>query len=115
MVNYSTVEQRIGTWIDGKPLYQKSFTLNTGSSGSYNYYITDLSNIEIVFIDHGASVYRNIGYIGVSPYKYSNIAQSDVVAESTIDNNLVRIGWRTGSDAVNKDLYITIKYTKTTD
>ncbi len=31
--NYSTSEKKIGTWIDGKPLYQKTLTGTTGNSG----------------------------------------------------------------------------------
>lgn len=29
-INYSTSEQVIGTWIDGKPIYQRTFVLSTG-------------------------------------------------------------------------------------
>lgn len=32
---YSTEEQRIGTWIDGKPLYQKTFTGTVSSNGAF--------------------------------------------------------------------------------
>lgn len=30
LINYSTSEQVIGTWIDGKPIYQRTFVLPTG-------------------------------------------------------------------------------------
>lgn len=37
-VHYSTNEQIIGTWIDGKPLYQKSYSLTSGIAiGSYGH------------------------------------------------------------------------------
>ena len=32
--DYSTDEQIIGTWIDGKPLYQKTFEVNSLGSGT---------------------------------------------------------------------------------
>lgn len=121
MVNYSTVEARIGTWIDGKPLYRRTYALNTGQINNLNYYVTDNYTIATCFIDHGASFYNTISadnktYYGVSPYKYTNISETDVVAYCYIrnDNNML-ICWRTGADAVNQPLYITIQYTKTTD
>lgn len=36
MIKYSTEEQVIGTWIDGKPLYQKSFKITQLPSSTYN-------------------------------------------------------------------------------
>lgn len=59
--NYSTEEQRIGTWIDGKPLYQKTVvktwdeaivatnsdynqTKRTGNGFNNSSFITDISN-----------------------------------------------------------------------
>lgn len=120
MVNYSTVEQRIGIWIDGKPLYRRTYVLNTGIKNNYNYYLTDISDteLEIFFIDYNGSFYFYSpgGSIGVVPYNYSPNAAS-VCAEVAIDSSehKIRLSWRTGADAVNQPLYITIQYTKTTD
>ena len=51
---YSTTEQRIGTWIDGKPLYQKTFTGTTGtmtSPGNYDIVETTHANLSSLNID----------------------------------------------------------------
>lgn len=50
--NYSTEEQRIGTWIDGKPLYRKTILLENvelpanGDGTIYELTLMDLSNID---------------------------------------------------------------------
>ena len=50
-VHYSTDEQVVGTWIDGKPLYQKSFiisplTINTTKTALPSSILTELSDID---------------------------------------------------------------------
>lgn len=50
-VNYSTEEQVIGTWIDGKPIYQKTFvisplTVNTTKTALPSSILTELANAE---------------------------------------------------------------------
>ena len=44
---YSTVEQRIGTWIDGKPIYRKVSTGITNTSSNY-YTLFYIPNIEVI-------------------------------------------------------------------
>lgn len=44
LIEYSTQERRIGTWIDGKPVYRKVFTGSFGKNG-YPLGISNLRNI----------------------------------------------------------------------
>lgn len=71
MVNYSTVEQRIGTWIDGKPLYQKSFTLSSRiyitSSWPVILPASEISDLNIKFVV-GGYVYDNNGVGSLDNY-----------------------------------------------
>ena len=54
-VQYSTVERRIGTWVDGSPLYEKTLTGSIQINGKNDYLLgskTDLlGNANIRFID----------------------------------------------------------------
>ena len=90
--NYSTEEQVIGTWIDGKPIYQKIVVKNATISNSWQNYcnITDISeNLETI-IDartyyngktmpvpmwgsQNGSIFRIIGPSGLSGMPISGI------------------------------------------
>ena len=47
-VKYSTTEQVIGEWIDGKPLYQKSFVQTSGSLSDHVSVNHNISNLKVV-------------------------------------------------------------------
>ena len=67
-VHYSTTEQVVGTWIDGKPLYQLTCVggaVSAGQQGSVD--LTDYSIDTFVGVDSGASMfiranYNDVGY-----------------------------------------------------
>lgn len=107
--NYSTEEKTIGTWTDGKPLYQKTILLNSIVFGSYQYIQLD-SAVEAKRIE--GVIYRtnnradNLDNYGVDDYYKHSIS----VRPSGIEYNISSIyadGW--------KSMMITIQYTKTSD
>lgn len=59
--NYSTTEQVIGTWINGKPLYRKVYTITIGNSGTKTIQ-ADNSNIYYVrmesLVTNGRDLYH---------------------------------------------------------
>lgn len=73
-INYTTTEQRIGTWTDGLPLYRKvildTYTQNTGNarnlniSGVYQYI-----KVEVNFIPLATSATNSVS---TTPYYYSS-------------------------------------------
>lgn len=99
--DYSTEEKIVGTWIDGKPLYQKtiyisSFPENTGS------FVHNIANIEHV-TDVSACMFVSNG--GIRVFKGR--------AEINANNSSINI---TGSQGYSEYTgYSTIQYTKTTD
>lgn len=57
LINYTTDEIRIGTWIDGKPLYRKIFKFNTYQS-SMDVDVSNL-NIDYMSISEMSIFYKN--------------------------------------------------------
>lgn len=125
--NYSTQEQVVGTWIDGKPLYERIITGNLNGASSGTFYIN--------YADISAEAEEVIFYDGYIRYNY-NLAGTDLVwlniNTSTADNNfkittqnqLMAGGVSTNRLAIflsnanwaKMDLYrIKVQYTKTTD
>ena len=104
---YSTTEQLTSdTWIDGKPIYRRVFTINTTKTGE-NVNIGTISNLGTVIRFFGAPV--NSSNNGARPptyyYSSSNYVMSWTTAEGTV---YVR------SSSGLKG-YLIIEYTKTTD
>ena len=96
--NYSTEEQVIGTWIDGKPLYEKTYS---GNSRNINLE----SSICVVAIS-GCAYNDNGQYFNMVPTMYSGYCHPYV------DNGVLITG--IDSSAYPK-MAITIHYIKTTD
>ena len=102
VINYSTDEQVIGTWIDGSTLYEKTFTgLSTNTNGTSWVEVvgTDIDNLnEIV----NASIYSTVDN------KYSKIP----IAESQAYNNKLRVS--IVASVFNRKITMAIiQYTKT--
>lgn len=101
--NYSTEEQRIGTWIDGKPLYRKTIyrgqNLNSFEHGIKNVDKIIINN-DYTFRVHNSGNCISLNASGAGTYTYAN--QSTV----TINN---------AAGASPSQVYITLEYTKTTD
>lgn len=109
---YSTEETRIGTWIDGKPLYRKVFTATTPSSaGSYQTIIRDSTlfpNIKSVIHIYGYVEYNARNLPPINLY----VTADNYVGTWFLNGNIQMIctsGW------INKPCYVVIEYTKTTD
>ena len=124
MIKYSTEEQVIGTWIDGKPLYQKSVTSNIDlTPNNTNPISTGITNAKEIIETIGMVAY------GVDPGEYWLTLPFCDDPGSGITNSLVKIisvnkyngivGIYVGSNyrdsyTINK-VILTIRYTKTTD
>lgn len=119
--NYSTTEQMIGTWIDGKPLYRKIVTSafpQVTSDGTQVYTSIDLSSLspEEVIIEWANTfnaaktstqmfpIARNIG----------TTSNSELIARVLYSSNYLYIYCKIQSYNTNT-LIASILYTKTTD
>ena len=111
--HYSTTEQVIGTWIDGKPIYEK--TINVGHNyGSPSGVIRPLDyTVSELNIDNIIN-YSGIDLNGQTlPYVTQNTQYSIYVfVQNTVSHIQIRKGT---SMPYDKDIIITLQYTKTTD
>lgn len=108
MVNYSLEEQVIGSWIDGKPLYQKTLeVIMPSKQGTVQ--VISLADLNI---DNA------VNYTGLIQYQDNRWTQVTSATETYVcfyirDNGLY-VNFNT-DNYVNKPAHITIQYTKTTD
>ena len=112
-INYSTTEQRIGSWIDGGPLYQKTFYLGNlpnATTTTYNFVNPDISkiiNIQGVAISETEQAFLNL--------PHASLSGSTVMIYATINSNGLNIIIGSTIDRSTYVGYVTLQYTKTTD
>lgn len=110
---YSTTEKVVGTWVNGKPIYEKSFQFSniTVQAGQVyeiqtNTLVPDYENwVGFECVATTYNIVMNCNYYGsFTPYGWSASVADDVIA----------ITRGTAGD-VTSDYVITLRYTKTTD
>lgn len=104
---YSTEETRIGTWIDGKPLYRKVILTTTPTAKVGNIATLD-SNFYVVnlygAIKKGDKSYRSIILVGAN----------NMYANTTIDDNVIQFDCNITAYH-GKPIFLIVEYTKDTD
>lgn len=112
---YSTEETRIGTWIDGKPLYRKVVEFTFPSSGGWH------NGPSYGEVD---TITRFEGFVNASdggalrlPYLNTGSSWSVGINPDKVNGNVIRldIGNSTASIVVNQPAFVIIEYTKPTD
>lgn len=107
-VHYSTTEHVIGTWIDGKPLYERTFTNGTTASNFTNAAIlADLGTGHVIRAFEG--IVDNTRALNAFLDNYSRI-----YTWITADGYRVA-NYATGTAHAGKSCVVTVRYTKTTD
>ena len=108
---YSTDEKRIGTWIDGKPLYRivLQFPNGTQSTDLVNYTLSNygITNVDTIFIVHPS--YYSLGNARF-PFQYNDGNAFECNVNPT--TLAVKLGY---NQIANSPFLITLEYTKTTD
>ena len=103
---YSTEEKIVGTWADGKPIYEITIDLGEWTlNSSLNYDATHLNIDEVIFIDASWHQINQPNYRGT------------ISTTSGIDNRCLYFNgtYIKGASSSFTHRYITIQYTKTTD
>ena len=123
MFNYSTDEQVVGTWIDGKPIYQKTITgtfPSTASTSIFGVGAIIATNINEIVDYKGKATY--LGSAGEKsltqtfPVLTIGLDQSTKIWGYTdTSDNLKLYGVNSNQSFANRPFVFTIQYTKTTD
>lgn len=124
--NYSTKEQVVGTWIDGKPLYQKTLYTDTLPSTGTAFELADLSslNLDKIVSANGILVHKDLKqFVVLGNYNPNDNGIYSVsllpVTRAGYDDQTPIILIRSGSTGnpftAFKECFVTIQYTKTTD
>ena len=111
--NYSTTEQVIGTWIDGKPLYEKVIDFGTLPSNYIKSIDTGVSNIGLVTKVDGFA-YSSSATINI-PYIEANSSSTKQTIDIWHNTSSNKVEVNTNFNASSFYGFIVIQYTKTTD
>lgn len=114
---YSTTEQTIGEWVDGKPLYRKTFVVTTPGSGTSTEIDTSGLNIDTLVYIFGmfnsgtgtGSFEAPIPY--VEPYDLQN---SSINVFYLHDDSKIYVR-KSSANMALASFHLTVDYTKTTD
>ncbi|MBD5135254.1 MAG: hypothetical protein HDT39_04735 [Lachnospiraceae bacterium] len=110
---YSTTETKIGTWIDGKPLYRRVLSLTTPSvQNQVGYYqIPGLDSDQFLAIKYDGFVQAN-DHSRNPIISYVPSSQNFSIVWHDTNNG---IGMMVANQLVSKQAYLIIEYTKSTD
>ena len=109
--HYSTTEQVIGTWIDGKPIYEKTVYIETANETLHG-----ITNIDQVVSVSGITTARtdSSGEFRPTPFCYSGLS-SAWISGLTIKATKINLEAGSSFTSAHPNAYIIIRYTKTTD
>lgn len=112
--SYSIEEHVVGTWVDGSPIYEKTYTITNISS---NYTVVDLelatSTINLIWIHEGFAVNGVYCTGNVVPYASSSAAgELGMCGYINKNTNTVEYHYRSGSYLSGGTAYITFRYVK---
>lgn len=106
--DYSTTEKIVGTWIDGKPIYQKTIdfgTLPNNTTKSVNHNISNIDTIVNIF-----GISKNSSTQGALPLPHVGGALTDMIQ---MVGSLTQVSVTTSKDRSSLYGYVTLQYTKT--
>lgn len=106
--DYSTDEQIVGTWINGKPLYQKTIVKNNFEVRQNASFAHGISNVDHIFIKEGHLT--DNGDSCIVPLVWSD-SYDGVYVNAT---NVVFKGTGVWGAETTRTIYLTVQYTKTT-
>lgn len=110
-VNYSTTEQLIGTWIDGKPLYQKTIDFGKAPNIGTKNVAHNISNVDNIWVSGGYLYDQSNGNRYLIPFNSLSAASSSIYVYA----NGTNVGMSTQSDRSSWTSILTVQYTKATD
>lgn len=113
--SYSTAEQVVGTWVDGKPVYEQTVTLlNVNYSTIRSQYpILQIPSLETPVEIRG--VFSNSAKTQYHTLPYMSTAQTPLVSFCDFDMSNKQVYFCSTDTWGSTNIFVTIRYTKTTD
>ena len=120
MVNYSLEEQVIGSWIDGKPLYQLTITGVSNDSINNSIVLADLSDKSIDNITNITGILKGYMSTNGTVIDTSYLISGNQNKTEEVFNVFVATGFKIGCYTPNelrlsRPVTVIVEYTKTTD
>lgn len=112
--HYSLQEQKIGSWIDGKPLYQRTKVVTLADGITSTQFNLNIPNIDYIYIDSGNSSvkFKDMSFVQLGFYSGStDFSRAYIDGGKAIGGITLGSAYTTGE----KTVYLTLKYTKTID
>ena len=110
--DYSTTEKIVGTWINGKPLYQKTINCGALKNNAENNVDHNISNVDMIFIVGGFAMNPTNG--SSIPIIYYDVLYPTYSVRTYV--NRTKVQTRTAQNMSEySQSYVTVQYTKTTD
>ena len=106
---YSTTEKIVGTWIDGKPIYQKTVDCGALPNAGQSSVSHNIANIDIIPNFWGIGINQG----GTSLKIPGEVTGSNHASAVGCYVNRTEIGFLTYNDRSGYHAYVTIQYTKT--
>lgn len=106
---YSTTEKIVGTWINGKPLYEKTITGTKIAGTDLSIKIAD--DVEYGFVVGGTMMSAS-GRIYSVLDRYQD---SSIFVRTSIHNNYLEVSSGSNASYSNGNIVAIVRYTKTTD
>jgi len=114
VLNYSTDETVVGTWIDGKPIYRKVVTFDSSKiPNNSTRAIANVSSWNISTIITLRAMFNLVTYLTCRPIPFSAEQVNNVGIDITNGELRLRTFDDWGSDYNNN--FVIVEYTKTTD
>lgn len=110
-LDYSTDEKIVGTWIDGKPVWQKTFAGNLTTDGAWNDFAHNISNLDEVIDFRYAGKRVEDGIYWSFGAKGGQSIDTSTALQFVVTSTMLRV-WKPSSDI--NSFTATLQYTKTT-
>lgn len=110
-MTYSTNEQIVGKWIDGKPLYQKTVDLGAISANTWNDGTILIPDVDMIMKVDFVAIQNSGRYVS-EYYRTSNDMLTQWILKLPSDTYPMELCLTT---TALTHRYVTIRYTKTTD
>ena len=112
---YSTTERVIGTWLNGKKLYRRVYTLTITSGYAGYTLITSMSDVEQVVNVEGFHMLGGTDWRKTGCSEYPDGSELTRFLATKNNNGIWNIGLQNIAMTANMDVYAIVEYTKTTD